>query len=250
MHIDAKRWRRWILAQKFEVEEWKNQPNITENEFNESRRKYGTYLTELESQLGVQDDWKILDVGCNATCVSGIIKKGSHYGIDPLADELNLQERVPNFEIKNASGEEIPYQTETFDLVVCINVIDHTRDPKKVMEEIKRVIVKDGYLIISVYTYNRFICLMRIIAEQIPGLRNIGHPHTFSQKGFERLVDEHFDIVSRKIIYEGKTPLDFGKTQDVGDRLMPFQALVSFINSKVLGYKWFVRKYCLVAKRK
>jgi len=113
----------------------------------------------------------------------------------------------------------------------------------------KRVTTKNGYLVISVYTYNNFICLMRRIAEKIPSLRNVGHPHTFSQKSFEKLVGSYFKIISSTVIHEGKDPTDFGKVGKPINEPSPIQALVSFINSKILGYKWFVREYCLVCER-
>lgn len=249
MDTAEKKQKRWELAIKFEGSEWKSSPKVFEEEFEESRQKFGAYFKEAESLLGVQENWKILDVGCNATCLSGMIEKGLHYGIDPLADELNIQERVPNFEIKNATGEKIPYPNEYFNLVVCVNVIDHTCDPTKVIEEINRVIGKEGYLIISVYIYNSFICLMRRLAEKVPGLRNVGHPHTFSQKDFEKLVGKYFKIMSSTVIYEGNGPLNFGKVQQMDTKLPPIQAFVSFINSKILGYKWFVREQCLICRK-
>ena len=246
----TKKQKRWKEAIEFELNEWKNRPQIFEEEFAESRQKYSDYFAVIETQIGVQETWKILDVGCNETCVSRMIRMGEHFGIDPLANELHLQEKISDFEIKNATGENIPYSNEKFDLVVCINVIDHTSDPNEVIEEIKRVTKKDGYLIIAVYVYNNFICLMRMLAEKIPGLRNVGHPHTFSPKGFEKLVESDYEIISRKIIYEGKDPLDFGKTQDVEKRLPFPQSLVSFINLRMLRNKWFTREYCLVCKKK
>jgi SAM-dependent methyltransferase len=250
MYRDVKKQKRWELAIDFEAHDWKNKPNIFEEEYVESREKFSDYFKKVEADLNVQEDWKLLDVGCNATCVSGMIKKGFHCGIDPLANELEIQKKVPAFEIKNATGENIPYPNENFDLVVCVNVIDHTIDPKEVMKEIDRVTKKDGYLVIAVYVYNDFICLMRKIAEKIPGLRNVGHPHTFSQKSFEKLVSSYYNILSTQIIYEGKDPLDFGKVENINNKLPFFQSLVSYINKHVLGYKWFTREYCLLCKKK
>jgi SAM-dependent methyltransferase len=51
-------------------------------------------------------------------------------------------------------GEEIPVRTETMDLVICCNVLDHVSDPDAVLREIRRVLKSDGCLYFDVDTFS------------------------------------------------------------------------------------------------
>ncbi|EKD43986.1 MAG: hypothetical protein ACD_72C00046G0002 [uncultured bacterium] len=48
-----------------------------------------------------------------------------------------------------ADAENLPFERETFDVVVCLNVIDRVAHPKKVLESIGRVLKKGGVAIIA-----------------------------------------------------------------------------------------------------
>ena len=66
--------------------------------------------------------------------------------IDPLMDEyakiIPLDDR--KIEYVNGSGEELPFKDGEFDVVTCLNVIDHTPNPEKMLNEIRRVLKPGG----------------------------------------------------------------------------------------------------------
>ncbi len=240
---------RWEEAQDFELHDWKEQKDIVKKEWDEAYRKYNTYFTELENNLKVTEKWNILDVGCNLTCISRMIKKGNHIGVEPLADALKIQDAVPNVKIYQGMGENMPFDKEYFDLIICRNVIDHTHDPQKVILEIQRVLKPGGYFLLACYIYNPFISFVKNFGEGIKVLRNVGHPHTYTMKSLEGLIQNNFSVIDRKIIYEGISPNDFGKIDEVQDNLPLVQKLVMFVNDKILRNKWFVREYTLLGRK-
>jgi len=240
---------RWEEAQKVELSDWENTRDIVGNEWQEAFNKYNVYFKRLEKKLKVLDSWAILDVGCNLTCVSRMIKAGKHYGIDPLADILEIQSKIKEFEIVNGIGEDLPYEKNLFDLVVCRNVIDHTHDPQKVISEVHRVLKDSQFLVLACYVYNPFISLVKNIGEKIKLFRNPAHPHTFTTMSLENLIAKGFNVIENEIIYEGKDPNDFGKVSTAKTKLPMVQRLILTINN-ILGYKWFVREYLLLCQKK
>lgn len=73
-------------------------------------------------------------------------------GIDPLVgayqDTIEMHGR--NVRYLEQSGEAIAFDADTFDAVVCINVIDHTPNPDVMMQEIRRVLKPGGKLFFEV----------------------------------------------------------------------------------------------------
>lgn len=241
---------RWKKAQEFELNDWIAQPDIVKKEWEEAYRKYHEYFTALEIKLNITNSWKILDVGCNITCISRMIKKGEHYGLEPLADLLEIQKAVPEVKVFQGMGENIPFANDFFDLVICRNVLDHTFSPPQVIAEINRVLKPNGYLLLGSYVYNPFIYFVKNLSEIINILPNVGHPHTYTMNSLENLTKKYFNILDRKIIYEGKSPNDFGKIDEIKNNLPLIQKIVLFINDKLIFNKWFVREYSLLCQNK
>lgn len=52
-------------------------------------------------------------------------------------------------------GEELPVRSESMDLVLCWNVLDHTSDPDAVLKEIHRVLKPNGKFFFNVDTFSR-----------------------------------------------------------------------------------------------
>jgi SAM-dependent methyltransferase len=92
---------------------------------------------------------RILDVGCGLGMYVREFRTFSHevYGvdIDPVKVAQASQE-LPNIQV--ASGEELPFESETFDVVLSHEVIEHVEDDRKALSEALRVLTSGGYLIV------------------------------------------------------------------------------------------------------
>ena len=206
---------RWNKAQKFEYNEWLKTPNIVKDENIEIIEKFQKLFTQLENKLLVNSETRILDVGCAQTCISLLIKKGKHFGIDPLANKLHYSKIVEGIKISKAVGEHIPFKDNYFDIVICRNVIDHTLNPNKVISEISRVLKKDGKLFLACYVYHPFISLLKQISEKFNIFRNIGHPHVYNPDSFHKLVFGKFEIIEKYNIYTGQNSMILVKLENI-----------------------------------
>ena len=95
----------------------------------------------------------ILDAGCgegftmNKLTKNGIGKRIE--GIEYTKDAIALGKKLyPDLIIKQASIYELPYEDQSFDLVVCTEVLEHLENPEKALQEMLRVSKK--YLVITV----------------------------------------------------------------------------------------------------
>ena len=104
---------------------------------------------------------KFLDVGCGTgyslmrasqdlNCeVEGIDADPGSHGVGRFLK--NMVDTVP---IKQGFAENLPHENETFDVVYSSHVLEHVNDEAKSLAEMKRVLKKDGVLIIGMPTSN------------------------------------------------------------------------------------------------
>ena len=102
---------------------------------------------------------KFLDVGCGAGYA---MKKATEEfncecaGIDPDPGSHGVGRYDANshvgLNIIKAEAEHIPFEDETFDVVYCSHVLEHVNDERRSLEEMRRVLKKNGTLIIGMPT--------------------------------------------------------------------------------------------------
>jgi ubiquinone/menaquinone biosynthesis C-methylase UbiE len=180
-------WNKYIAELAFQTE-WAR-------EFKENKLKVLEYwqkyrqLNEINTICKIQNNTKILDVGCGISTVLHFIN-GEKYGIDPLADEYKKLYRYPDeINVQKGFGENIPFPDEYFDIVFCSNVLDHVTDPQKTVEEIYRVLKPSGYFVLTV----------EIFKEKTK--RDPAHPHSFTKRDVYLLLGGKF-----KTIFEKESP--------------------------------------------
>jgi SAM-dependent methyltransferase len=133
--------------------------------------------------------------------MGGVFGGGFVVGIDPLPlinaetgrvefDALasQLQQRVVYVQ---ARGEELPFKSECFSVVVCDNVLDHVENPDSILIEANRVLKAGGHLILGVNCFSILgIVKWRLYAtkrfSELPGV--IAHPHSYLKGGVVKAV--------------------------------------------------------------
>lgn len=141
-----------------------------------------------------EDPKKILDVGCaSGWFLNELSKKFPNakcFGIDPYKKAIIYgKKRYKKLTLVNADGHKIPFPDESFDLVICTEVLEHVLDPKGVIKEIKRVLKHDGIAVIEMDSGN---ILFRIIWYWWTHMRNgvwkDAHIHAFTANKLENII--------------------------------------------------------------
>lgn len=95
----------------------------------------------------------VLDVGCGEGFTLARLQKEkigkSFEGIDNLDESIEIAKRLhPALNIKKGDIYKLPFKSNSFDLVVCTEVLEHLDNPKKAYKELIRV--SNKYILISV----------------------------------------------------------------------------------------------------
>lgn len=125
-------------------------------------------------------DWKgkrVLDLGCGGGFVSEFLaaRGAIVVGVDPSAPLLNVARghssgKALNIEYKVGTGEDIPAADGSFDVVVCVDVLEHVADLGKVLQEVRRVLKPQGLFFYDTINRTAFSFLWMIVAlEWISG---------------------------------------------------------------------------------
>lgn len=97
---------------------------------------------------------KVLDVGCGTGVLAARLASEGYEvtGVDPFAGMLeHLRQREPSVAAVHASGQDLPFEDDTFDLTCCVAVMHHVADPKDVHDtlvEMTRVTKPGGYVLV------------------------------------------------------------------------------------------------------
>ncbi len=109
------------------------------------------YLKEFPGNL------KILDIGCGlGDVLSELPDNYTLFGVDYAKSNVNYAKiRLKGkAEIFNSSIYELPFESYSVDIGLCLEVLEHIEDDEKAVREISRVIKPGGILIAAVpYTF-------------------------------------------------------------------------------------------------
>lgn len=92
---------------------------------------------------------KVLDIGCYPYHLGKALEELGFdvYGISSKHEPIDNN---PKIKILNIETDKFPFKNDDFDIVLCSEVIEHLlRTPKIPLKEIKRILKKDGVLIIT-----------------------------------------------------------------------------------------------------
>lgn len=166
----------------------------------------------------------VLDIGCgfgrNLLAVADRIEAG--IGIDPSDRAIKKAKDVcdfldvENLEFVNGIGEDIPFPENSFDMIICFDVLEHVINPKALIDEIMRVLKQEGTAIFftgcnAKFNYHYFKNLIvykkeknklknyLVKIEREYGIKNASvwiddveqlHLHRFDKKFFKTLAEK------------------------------------------------------------
>tara|TARA_B110000014_G_scaffold264453_1_gene266231 strand:+ start:1270 stop:1977 length:708 start_codon:yes stop_codon:yes gene_type:complete len=159
-------------------------------------------LTIKSSKLNLSSKCKVLDMGCGEgrhTISFNVFDEVDSFGFDlSLEDLKKAKEKLKDFNTDLISSKchfgstdihNLPFLDNTFDAVICSEVLEHIESVPKAISELVRVLKPKGVLGISVPRFlPEWICwkLSRGYQE-MPG----GHIRIFKQSQLRNLVEEH-----------------------------------------------------------
>ncbi|MEX0734731.1 MAG: methyltransferase domain-containing protein [Steroidobacteraceae bacterium] len=166
------------------------------------RRCFGEVLWQrLQQPVPLQ----ILEAGCGAgrftevllgTPAAAVTSTDLSAAVEP--NQLNCPQS-PRHRIAQCDINQLPFLPGQFDVVMCLGVIQHTRDPERTIADLYRQVKPGGWLVIDHYrhavsTYTKItVALMRPILKRLPPKQGIAATKTLTQWFFplHRAVRRH-----------------------------------------------------------
>jgi len=147
---------------------------------------------------------RMIDIGAGPQRIKGYLPKNILY----TALDLNKQSK-PDI-TWDLNKFPLPLKSNSFDVVLCAETLEHTFYPRKIMSEIKRILIPGGTAIITLPNeYNMYLRLKHMlgirIGDDIPFREDIflNHIHKPKVKEIIRFYKEFFKL--RRIYYSWET---------------------------------------------
>ena len=110
-------------------------------------------LAELE-RLPLAPGARLLDAGCGSGRTLDLLARfGVASGVDLSSVAVAAARRRGHPDVEQAPVESLPFDDATFDIVTCLDVIEHTPDDQATLSELCRVTRPGGLLLVTVPAY-------------------------------------------------------------------------------------------------
>ncbi|HEX8931979.1 MAG TPA: methyltransferase domain-containing protein [Patescibacteria group bacterium] len=163
----------------------------------------GNFYKHVFSLLKTVQINSILDVGCGEGFTlhkleeQKIGKKLEGIEYNKTAIALG-KKQYPKLTIKQGSIYELPYKANSFDLVLCTEVLEHMDNPKKALKELVRV--SNKYVLLSVPNEPFFMLAQLLRGKNWSRFGNdIEHINHWSFLSFQKFVSSSVKIQSIRI---------------------------------------------------
>lgn len=201
----------------------------------------GAVKIELERIIGNEKINKVLEVGVGRGDFLSVLvdcfDTDTHYtGIDTEQSHLDMASEIfkdKNVELHVMNGERMAFGSNVFDIAFISNTLHHLPDPKKVLEEMKRVVKPGGYIVVHEMInenqsekQNVHVWIHHLCAE-IDSALGVHHAHTYKKSEIKNL----FTDLDLSILGEAEYLVQ--DEQDLGDEKEILDNTFSALNKKI-----------------
>jgi ubiquinone/menaquinone biosynthesis C-methylase UbiE len=120
----------------------------------------------------VTPDSRVLDLGCGRGGVVELFWRDVKLaaGLDPDSPSLS-EHRAPGLPVIRGVGERLPFAGSSFDVIVCVWVLEHLKDPETMLREVRRVLRPGGHFIFLTPNLRNPLMLLNRLGKALPRLQ-------------------------------------------------------------------------------
>jgi ubiquinone/menaquinone biosynthesis C-methylase UbiE len=209
-----------VHALKHDLDKFYNHPNRIFRYIENKRIKV---LIEFGD---INENDKVLEVGCGIGNILERIKIGRLYGADISSVQIErAKKRLGNkVTLVKAPGESLPFDDKFFDRIICTEVFEHVLKPELVIAEMKRVLKDEGIISLSIPNEKLINFTKSVILGS--GLRRILEPKesNWDLSSKNNLDEWHLHEYSLNLIKDQVNKLfDITKIKRIPNYIVPFR---------------------------
>jgi SAM-dependent methyltransferase len=120
----------------------------------------------------VTPESQVMDLGCGRGGVVELFWEDVKLavGLDPDVPSL-AEHRAHGMPVVRGTGEQLPFAVESFDLIVCLWVLEHLRSPEVVLREVRRVLRPGGHFVFLTPNLRNPLLALNRLGRAIPPLQ-------------------------------------------------------------------------------
>ena len=134
-------------------------------------------LKQLEKTVRFRPDRVALDLGCAQGILSYYARRRGGFWVHADEDLANLRTArgILERDLVQLKGDRLPFRGSSFDLVLCLDYLEHVEADDKTLSEIARVLKAGGELIAVTPRTGRFFLLHKVRSALGLRLEHFGH---------------------------------------------------------------------------
>lgn len=146
-----------------------------------------------------------LDVGCaGGYMISELFNVNSqakYFGVDIYDEAINYaKKKYPRIKFYLANADKMPFRSRSLDLVISYETIEHLKNPKAFLREVRRILNRNGTFILAMDSGNWLFKIIWFCWEHTLGRVWQGaHLNTFHHSELEGIVKKAAFKIDKKI---------------------------------------------------
>lgn len=201
---------RWRLAQFFEIRWWQRYLGAREKTAYLDWKRTYWYNFLAKSGIEIPPGARILDAGCGPAGIFTILDQHAVDALDPLLEQYEQKLShfnkldFPRVHFFNQPLESFSPDYQ-YDVVFCLNAINHVADMEKCLDRLAALTKVDGVLALSVDAHNyRFL---KKIFRLFPG--DVLHPHQYDLREYRGMLRGRGFLVEGEVLVKKETIFNY-----------------------------------------
>lgn len=201
---------KWKVAQWFELRWWKNYLRGKDKAtYLQWKKAYWlNMLEQIADVVKINPSHTICDLGCGPAGIYIALPDNKVTAVDPLLDEYEKQlpffdkGEYPNVKFVKSAIEdlgktsEVSKTSEVYNIVFCLNAINHIYDIETGFAKLKELCVANGQVVVSIDAHN--YSFFKYLFRAIPG--DVLHPHQYNLGEYKEMLKKQGMVVQKTVL--------------------------------------------------
>ena len=168
------------------------------------------YLNSLKNNI------KIIEIGAGSRILEKFIPKNiTYHSLDYNSEHMKKYHNTKHDFNFNLDYGKLPIKNESYDVIICLETLEHTKYPQKVIDEIKRIGKKNATFIISIPNDYNFVMRLyyllgkkTMVDEPFMVVEKSLHIHKVRVKDILAIMEKNFKVDKIEYIWQSRSSMN------------------------------------------